>query len=315
MTTRQVYEDIRRGFGKFLCSELDKDGWTDLVINADGKIWVERQGQMSCIYSYDDDPFHPKQVDFQGLLNAAYTLSSYSHNHLKEENPSFSSVIPMCNLRVNIKIPPIVDRITACFRKPSEHVYMPEELIDSGSMLPDELEYLKEKISSHENIVMAGSTGSGKTTITNSLLTLLPKADRPFIIEDIRELVCKNANQEHVIITPDYPYVRAVEDALRSRPDRIIVGECLKGDQTLALLSAWNTGHSGGITTIHATDAQHVLKRLDQLCSQVSVSSQMDMIRDTVNVVVFMQRSPDGRRYIKEIYDVSEDKYISRRKL
>ena len=313
MNTRQVYEDIRRGFGKFLCSELDKEGWTDLVLNADGTIWVERKGAMDLIYSYNQDPFTPKRIDFQGIVGSAYTLSSYTHNHLKEENPSFSAVIPISGIRVNFKIPPIVDRITACFRKPSQKVFLPEELIACGTMSESEKAFLTDCIHSHSNIVMAGSTGSGKTTITNSLLTLLPKTDRPFIIEDIRELICKNANQEHVIITPDYPYVRAVEDALRSRPDRIIVGECLKGDQTLALLSAWNTGHSGGITTIHATDAHHVLKRLDQLCSQVSVSSQMEMIRDTVNVVVFMKRAPDGRRYIKEIYDVLNDKYISKK--
>lgn len=312
MNSIQVYEDVKKGFGPMLTKLLESDGWTDLVLNADGNIYIERRGGMDKVYSWKDDPFNQKQVDFKAVLNAAYTLAAYTNTYIREENPSFSAVIPYMNVRVHFKIPPIVDQITASFRKPSEVVYTMDDLIGQGCLSRHQSEIILEGILEHRNIILAGATGSGKTTFTNSLITLIPRDERLFIIEDIKELRTANENVEHVLITPNYNYVRAVEDALRSRPDRIIMGECLKGDQTLALLSAWNTGHSGGFTTIHATDAQHVIRRLVQLCSQVTVSSQLDMIRDAIDLVIFLKKDRDsGVRKVNELYDVKKDAYIA----
>ena len=289
MNSIQVYEDVKKGFGPMLTKLLESDGWTDLVLNADGNIYIERRGGMDKVYSWKDDPFNQKQVDFKAVLNAAYTLAAYTNTYIREENPSFSAVIPYMNVRVHFKIPPIVDQITASFRKPSEVVYTMDDLIGQGCLSRHQSEIILEGILEHRNIILAGATGSGKTTLRTA-----------------------NENVEHVLITPNYNYVRAVEDALRSRPDRIIMGECLKGDQTLALLSAWNTGHSGGFTTIHATDAQHVIRRLVQLCSQVTVSSQLDMIRDAIDLVIFLKKDRDsGVRKVNELYDVKKDAYIA----
>lgn len=313
MKAEQVYEDVKRGFGPLLSGLLESEGWTDLLLNADGSMYLEKEGKMEKIYSYADDGFRNKQIDFKAILNAAYTLAAYTNTYIREENPSFSAVIPFMNVRAHFKIPPIVDQITAAFRKPSDFVFTIEDLIAQGCLSEGQAEYIQSAILTHKNIILAGATGSGKTTFTNSLISLIPRDERLFIIEDIRELRTENENVEHVLITPNYSYVRAVEDALRSRPDRIIMGECLKGDQTLSLLSAWNTGHSGGFTTIHATDAHHVLRRLNQLCSQVSESSQMEMIKDAIDVVVFLKKNRDtGVRQVHELYDVKSDSFINR---
>ena len=312
MDARQVYEDVKKGFGPLLTGLLESEGWTDIVLNADGSIYIERRGAMERVYSWKDDGFRVKQVDFKAVLNAAYTLAAYTNTYIREDNPSFSAVIPFMNVRAHFKIPPIVDRITAAFRKPSAVTIPPENMVASGSMSQRQCDYLRQAILEHRNIVLAGATSSGKTTFTNTMISMIPRDERLFIIEDICELRTENENVEHVLITPHYSYVRAVEDALRSRPDRIIMGECLKGDQTLALLSAWNTGHAGGFTTLHATDAHHVLRRLNQLCSQVTVSSQNEMIRDAIDLVVFLRKDPDGTRRVKEMYEVKTGEYIDR---
>ena len=311
MNARQVYEDVKKGLGPMLAGLIEKDGWTDIILNADGSIYFESSGKMQKVYSYKDDAFKVKQLDFKAITNAAYTLAAYTNTYIREENPSFSAVIPYMNVRVHFKIPPVVDQITAAFRKPSSVVFTLEDMMSAGCLDEAQADYISTAILGHKNIILAGSTGSGKTTFTNSLISLIPRDERLFIIEDINELKTQNENVEHVLITPNYSYVRAVEDALRSRPDRIIMGECLKGDQTLSLLSAWNTGHAGGFTTIHATDAHHVIRRLNQLCSQVTASSQIEMIKDAVDVVVFLRKDPEtGQRKVHELYDVKSDKYI-----
>lgn len=311
MNAQQVYEDVKKSFGPMLTGMLESDGWTDIILNSDGSIYLEKKGMMEKVYSYKDDAFRVKQIDFKAILNAAYTLAAYTNTYIREENPSFSAVIPYMNIRVHFKIPPIVEQITAAFRKPSAILFTVEDLISQGCMSEKQADYINSAVLSHKNIMLAGATGSGKTTFTNTLISLIPRDERLFIIEDIKELRTQNENVEHVLITPHYSYVRAVEDALRSRPDRIIMGECLKGDQTLSLLSAWNTGHEGGFSTIHATDAHHVLRRLNQLCSQVTVSSQMEMITDAIDVIIFLKKDREsGIRKVHELYSVKNDSYI-----
>lgn len=305
MTVDKVLGDVRRGFGPTLCNILDSEGWTDVMINEDSSIWVERQGQMKMESK--------NSINDNGILNAARTLAGYANNQISEAYPSFSTVIPQMNLRVIFMVPPIVTHISAIFRKPSAHVIPMEDMVKYGTVTENQAEFLRESVISRKNIIMAGGTGSGKTTFANSLMQFIPVDERPIIIEDINELVCTCPNKLHILINPHYPYVAAVEASLRSNPDRIIVGECLKGDQTLQLLKAWNTGHPGGLTTIHATDAAHVVKRLDQLCMEVSASSQMEMIEDAIDIVVYMiNESHTGRRYVKEILDVKKHEYINK---
>lgn len=438
MTIDMIVKDIRMGLGKDLCNILDSPGWTDVMLNEDGRLWIDR-GQMEEVFCRTDE---------NGIRSAALVLASYTHHEINEKNASFCAVIPQMNLRVIFSIPPIVKRPTAVFRRPSGKVYSMEQMISFDTISPSRAEFLKTAVKDSKNIIMAGGTGchepgqlirmadsslkkvedikakdrimgekgdaktvtslhrgtddmytiipdgkpeftvnaghilplinplglvsfitvfgylnipdhwkqghflyddkgrkysfkvkkkgrgdyygfslnknrlytldsglvmhnSGKTTFLNTLLEFIPGDQRPFIIEDIEEISCRIENKAHVLVNPDYSYAQAVRDALRSRPDRIIVGECLEGDQTLQMLKAWNTGHPGGLATIHATSAYNAIRRLDQLCQEVCASSQSEMIKDAIDIVAYMKRENDGKRRITEIIDLKNDLKIS----
>jgi type IV secretion system protein VirB11 len=298
VTAQQAYEDIRISLGKSLVALLDSEGWTDIMVNEDGTVWIDHKGGMERIPEC--------RTSENGLKGAALSLASYSNHLINEQAPSYTAVIPIMGLRVLFQIPPIVKRTTATFRKPSQFVMSGEQMVASGTVGKEQMDFLADAVRKSRNVVMAGSTGSGKTTMINTLLSYIPDYQRPYIIEDIEELVCNVPNKGHVLINPYYSYTMAVRDALRSRPDRIIVGECLEGDQTLQMLKAWNTGHPGGMSTIHAKSAKDAIVRLDQLCTEVSASSQREMIEDAIDVIGFMERTRAGDRKLTELLDLRD---------
>ena len=152
---------------------------------------------------------------------------------------------------------------------------------------------------------------SGKTTFANTLCTLIDRSERIICIEDVNELIFSQPNVLKVLVNRDYTYLDAIGDSLRQRPTRILIGECRFGNQALEMLKAWNTGHPGGITTIHANNTRDVFSRLDQLCGEVSVSSQMEMIKTAVDVVVQMDRLPKSNmRKVVDLLDVRNNRSI-----
>lgn len=297
ITAQQTYEDIKISLGRDLVKLLESEGWTDIMVNEDATVWIDRKGGMEKVPCYTTE---------QGLQGAALSLASYSNHSINEHEPSYTAVIPVMGLRVIFQIPPIVKRTTATFRKPSKFVRTGEQMIASGTVGREQMDFLSDAVRKSRNVIMAGSTGSGKTTMVNTLLSYIPDYQRPYIIEDIEELVCNVPNKGHVLINPYYTYTQAVRDALRSRPDRIIVGECLEGDQTLQMLKAWNTGHPGGMSTIHAKSARDAIVRLDQLCTEVSASSQREMIEDAIDIIAFMERTRAGDRKLTEVIDLRD---------
>lgn len=166
---------------------------------------------------------------------------------------------------------------------------------------------LLDAVRERRNIVIAGGTVSGKTTLANALIreivTLGDPTERIVILEDTRELQCeaRNAVQLHTGDVADL--TRLVRVTMRLRPDRIIVGE-VRGGEALALLKAWNTGHPGGITTVHANSAAAALLRLDSLIQESGVPPQPHLVAESVDLVVFIVRTPEGRR-VREVAQVN----------
>jgi type IV secretion system protein TrbB len=149
-----------------------------------------------------------------------------------------------------------------------------------------------EAIASHANILIGGGTGSGKTTFANALLKVIAERteDRVHIIEDTPELQCEVRNKLQVLVQPPvYTWQRAVMDAMRYRPDPIVVGEVRDGS-ALELLKAWNTGHPGGMATIHANDTSAMLDRICQLIEEVVYPAPRLLVAQTVNVCVHIRR-------------------------
>lgn len=152
---------------------------------------------------------------------------------------------------------------------------------------------------------------SGKSSLLNTLITFIDKGERIISIEDVPELRFANQpNHLSSIVNMEFTYNIAIAAALRQRPSRILIGECRYGKQALEMLKAWNTGHPGGMTTIHSNGADEVFRRLDQLCSEVSVSSQMEMIHEAVDTVVQMKRGIGRERKVTELLDVRTGKLI-----
>ena len=302
LSAKEVYEDCMAGFGEDLRKLLLSPDWSDLMINSDGSVFIDR-GEM--------DPVKCR-INANGLVSAALTLASYSHKNFNNANDqSLVAILPILNLRAVFWNQPCSENVSAVFRRPFGRLISPDELVAGGTITESQLEAMKEYVMRHRNIVISGGTGSGKTTIMNSFLTLVDPRERLFLIEDTPELQVSQPNVQRLTVNAKYSYTQAIADSLRGRPTRIIVGECRQGDQTMQMLKAWNTGHPGGMTTIHANSCEDVIARMEQLCGEVSVSSQRNMIEGCVDVILQMERdNRSNKRKVIELLDLREKKKV-----
>jgi type IV secretion system protein VirB11 len=191
-------------------------------------------------------------------------------------------------------------------RKPAQVLYTLDDYVRDEILCDAQAGILREAIDSRRNVVIAGGTGSGKTTLAGALINEMVERSDPneryVIIEDTLEIQCraKNLVQLHTAEAADM--TRLVRTTMRLRPDRIIIGEA-RGAEALALLKAWNTGHPGGVTTIHANSAKAALTRLSSLVQEAGVPPQPELIAETINLLAFIVRTPAGRR-LKELVRV-----------
>jgi type IV secretion system protein VirB11 len=184
-------------------------------------------------------------------------------------------------------------------RKRASRVFSLRDYADQGSITQRQLTLLEAALRARKNVIVAGAAGSGKTTFANALLGHdAVRSDRIVLIEDTPELQCGADDLVTLTTCPSDPVITLrdlVQDALRLRPDRIIVGEVRDGS-ALELLKAWNTGHPGGIATLHANSARDVLYRLEELVAEVATAPANTLIGRAVDVIVFIGRTPSGRR-------------------
>ena len=162
-------------------------------------------------------------------------------------------------------------------------------------MSESDAQFLRQAVLDKKNILVGGGTGSGKTTFVNALLQEVALTnDRIYIVEDNAELQCDAQNKVEILVHPPiYTHQRAIMDALRFRPDRIIVGEVRDG-AALDMLKAWNTGHPGGIATIHANTTTSMLDRLSQLCEEVMPHAPRYLIAEAIDICVHIRRAPES---------------------
>ncbi|MDR1909494.1 MAG: Flp pilus assembly complex ATPase component TadA [Spirochaetaceae bacterium] len=205
------------------------------------------------------------------------------------ERPTLESIIPDYKIRTTAIVPPWVESPEITFRRPAGDVFTLEQYREQGRLSAKLYRKIVAHIERRSNMVISGSTGSGKTTFTNACIEKMREFspdDRFYLIEDLPELQCRGKNKTQLYIRKEQA-VAAIQTALRWTPKRIIFGELRSGDVTVELLEAWNTGHPGNITTIHADSASSTLSRIEGLLRQ-KIAGTLPDLADAVNIVVHL---------------------------
>ena len=256
----------------------------EVLLNADGAVWIDRVGAG---LERTDVTMSAAQSDRMLRL-----IASEIGVELNSAHPSLSAKLPApWGARLQASIPPIVDAPTFALRKPPPVVFALSDYVREGILAEAQADAITAAVRRRENILIGGGTGSGKTTLANALLKVVSETrDRLYIIEDTPELRCEAPNKVQVLVHPKvHTWRDAVMAAMRYRPDRIVVGEVRDGS-ALELLKSWNTGHPGGVATIHANDTGAMLDRFCQLVEELVYPAPRALVAQTIGVCVHLVR-------------------------
>lgn len=267
---------------------LDDQITTEVMLNADGCVWVEQVGKG--IFRTD---IVMNPVEAETLIRL---IATHCGGEISERYPSLAAKLPIWGARVQASVPPIVDAPIFAIRKPCATVFKLIEYVEAGTMTASQMQMLSDAIMQRQNILVGGGTGSGKTTLANALLAeLASTSDRIYIVEDTPELRCEAQNKVQILVKPPvYTYHQAIVDALRYRPDRIVLGEVRDG-APLDLLKSWNTGHPGGIATVHANSAESMLTRIGQLIEERVPIAPRELINEAIDLCVHIKRDNNNQ--------------------
>lgn len=283
---------LRTAFCKVVREALEAPDTIEVMANPDGAVWIEKAGIGLTRAEH--------QLDAASRERIIRLVASGVGESVSTGAPIVSAELPGSGERFEGLLPPVSTAPCFSIRKPAASPFVLDDYVEQGAIAPALASALQSAVSVRENILIAGGTSSGKTTFTNALLAEdVFSQDRIVILEDTRELNCLAPNKVQLRTHRDTSCLQdLVRSTLRLRPDRIIVGE-VRGGEALDLLKAWNTGHPGGITTLHANSAHGALKRLEQLTLEATRHIPFDLISETIDVVVFMSRN-GGMRSVEE---------------
>ena len=295
----RLHNKLLRELGNAVVSFLKNSNTIEICVNSDEHIWVEAK----------NDPLHDtgETLPASKLLAALGTIAAMLGMELNETTPILEGRLPLDGSRVEGAIPPISpDGPSISIRKHASAIFPLAQYISENRISEKHADYLRNCIANEKNIMIAGGTSSGKTTFANAIILELLKIapqDRLIVIEDTMELQCATANKQNFLTSDNVSMRKLLKTAMRYRPDRIIIGE-VRGGEALDLLKAWNTGHPGGIATVHANSAASSLIRLEQLILEVSQNPIPKLIGEAIDVVVYMDRRGKYGRQVTEIIEV-----------
>ena len=280
---------LRSAMGPAIIAALDDPDVVEVMLNPDGKLWIDRLGSgrepTGAILSPED------------AARIIKVVANHVGLEVNREHPILSAELPETGERFEGVLPPIAVAPIFAIRKRAAGVIPLARYVANGIMTEVQGEFLKNSVLDRRNIIIAGGTSTGKTTLANALLQeIAATGDRVLVLEDTIELQCiaddhvALRTKAHAVSTADL-----VRSTLRLRPDRIVVGE-VRGAEALDLLKAWGTGHPGGIATLHAGSAQGALTRLEQLIQEVVVTVPRALIAEAVDIIVFIAGRGSKRR-------------------
>lgn len=288
-TTLRGVRMLRSALGPQIAAWLEDPCIIEVMLNPDGRLWIDRLG----LGLADSGSVLAAEIGERIIRLVAHHVGAEVHPGA----PRVSAELPGSGERFEGLVPPVVAAPSFAIRKPASTVFSLDAYARAGTMSQASAAALADAVASRANILVAGGTSSGKTTLANALLAEVARtSDRVVLIEDTRELQCAAPNlvalrtKEGVASLSDL-----VRSALRLRPDRIPIGE-VRGAEALDLLKAWGTGHPGGIGTIHAGSALGTLRRLEQLIQETVVTVPRALIAETIDIIAVLVRDAAGRR-------------------
>jgi type IV secretion system protein VirB11 len=280
---------LRTALGASIAAWLEDPAIVEVMLNPDGRLWVDRLSN-----GLADTGERLSAADGERIIRlVAHHVGAEVHAGA----PRVSAELPETGERFEGLLPPVVAGPAFAIRKPAVAVFTLEDYVAAEIMTAEQAAVLRAAVLERRNVLVAGGTSTGKTTLTNALLAEVAKTpDRVVLIEDTRELQCKAPN---LVALRTKDGVASLSDLVRSslrlRPDRIPIGE-VRGSEALDLLKAWGTGHPGGIGTIHAGTALGALRRLEQLIQEAVITVPRALIAETINVVAVLAGRGAERR-------------------
>jgi type IV secretion system protein VirB11 len=273
---------LRTAFGPTIAAALADPTVIEVMVNPDGRLWIERAAI--------GRKFTGERLGAAEAERIIRLVAAHVRREVTDKSPIVSAELPETGERFEGVMPPVAPA-------PADVLYRLGDYVSQRIMSDAQAKALALAVAERKNILVVGGTSSGKTTLVNALLAEVAGLDeRVVILEDTRELRCAAAD---CVALRTKPGVASLADLVRStlrlRPDRIIVGE-VRGPEALDMLKAWNTGHPGGITTVHANSAHAGLYRLEQLVQEAVVTVPRNLIVEAIDVVVFLAGRGPGRR-------------------
>ncbi|PVE50578.1 P-type conjugative transfer ATPase TrbB [Rhizobium rhizogenes] len=292
----RLVRKLQDALGDQLCVALDDATVVEIMLNPDGRLFIERLGH---------------GVAEAGVMTPAaaeVVIGSVAHalqSEADDERPIISGELPIGGHRFEGLLPPVVSGPAFTIRRRASRLIPLDDYVTSKVMTEAQASAIRSAIDARMNIVISGGTGSGKTTLANAIIAeivLSAPDDRIVILEDTAEIQCAAENAVCLHTSDTIDMARLLKSTMRLRPDRIIVGEVRDG-AALTLLKAWNTGHPGGVTTIHSNTAMSALRRLEQLTAEASQQPMQEVIGEAVDLVVSIERTGKGRR-VREVIHI-----------
>lgn len=305
----RLVRKLQEALGDQLCVALDDATVVEIMLNPDGKLFIERLGH---------------GVAPAGEMSSAAaemvigTVAHALQSEVDTEQPIISGELPIGGHRFEGLLPPVVAKPAFTIRRRASRLIPLEDYVRTGVMTEYQAATIRSAISARLNIIISGGTGSGKTTLANAVIDEIVKCapeDRLVILEDTAEIQCAADNAVLLHTSDTIDMGRLLKSTMRLRPDRIVVGEVRDG-AALTLLKAWNTGHPGGVATIHSNTAMSALRRLEQLTAEASQQPMHEVIGEAVDLIVSIERTPRGRivrdiiqveRFINGQYEIESD--------
>jgi type IV secretion system protein VirB11 len=284
---------LRTAMGPAIAAALEDPEVVEILLNPDGSLWLDRLGT-----GREPSGLSLSASDAERIIRL---VAAHVRAEVHAGAPILSAELPDTGERFEGVLPPIVRAPTFAIRKRAVTVMSLATYVGDGVLTAAQAAFLRHAVRERQNILIAGGTSTGKTTLANALLhEVAATGDRVIILEDTVELQC--CADDHVPLRTRAGVVSMAElvrSTLRLRPDRIVIGE-VRGGEALDLLKAWGTGHPGGIATIHAGSAEGALVRLEQLILEAAVTVSRPLIAQAVNVIVYIA----GRGRARRVHDI-----------